>query len=165
MAMNVPFRQLNGEAMVLEVMPDDTGRELKEWIKGCQPWDDEFTRKTTRVDIVVGPSRVLTNDVTAADAGLCPESDVTVILRRNTVTCSHKGELAQFGDEIDLKSFFVVQIPSGTSEIVHHAFSQCGNLASVIIPNSVTEIWRGAFAHCSSLASVTIPDSVTEIGS
>ena len=120
--MNVPFRQLNGEAMVLEVMPDDTGRELKEWIKGCQPWDDEFTRKTTRVDIVVGPSRVLKNDETAADVGLSPESDATVVLKRNTVTCSHQGEFHQFGDEIDFESLFVVEIPSGATEIVPEAF-------------------------------------------
>ncbi|CAK9109882.1 unnamed protein product [Durusdinium trenchii] len=161
--MEVSFRQLNGEAMVLEVMPEMTGRELKERIKDRQLWDDELTRKTTRVDILVGPSRLLTNDETAADAGLSPESDVTVILRRNIVTCSHKRELVQFGDEIDFTSLFAVQIPSGATEVVGHAFEDCRTLASVIIPDSVTKICQFAFDGCTSLETVPIPDSVSAI--
>ena len=164
MAMEVSFRQLNGEAMVLEVMPDITGRELKERIKDRQLWDDELTRKTTRVDILAGPSRLLTNDETAADAGLTPESDVIVILRQNAVTCSHKGEFDQFGEEFDLESLFVVEIPSGATEIVPDAFIGCTTLASVTIPDSVTQIGMSAFARCRSMASVTIPNSVTQIG-
>ena len=160
----VSIRQLNGEAMVLDIMPEITGRELKERIKECLPWDDELTRKTTRVDIVVGESKLLTNAETAADAGLSPESEVTVILRQNTVTCSHKDELfAQCGQEIDFESFYIVQIPSGATQIVPHAFASCSSLASVTIPNSVTQIGKGAFAECSSLVRVTIPDSVARI--
>ena len=141
MAMRVSFRQLNGEAMALDIMPNITGRELKERIKACQPWDDELTRKTTRVDIVVGESRLMTNAETAADAGLSPESEVTVILRQNTVTCSHKDELfAQCGQEIDCESFYIVQIPSSATQIVPHAFASCSSLASVTIPESVTKI-------------------------
>ena len=43
MAMKVSFRQLNGEAMFLEVMPNTTGRKLKKRIKECQHWDEELT--------------------------------------------------------------------------------------------------------------------------
>ncbi|CAK9095697.1 unnamed protein product [Durusdinium trenchii] len=174
MAMEVSFRQLNGEAMILEVMPDMTGRELKARIKECQLWDDELTRKTTRVDIVVGASRMLKNDETAAGAGLSPESEATVILRQNTVTCSNKRELAQLADNQNgtrpksdrrhSESLFVVQITNGVTAIVQEAFWGCNLLASVTIPNSVTHIGSRAFADCSSLASVTIPDSVMEIG-
>ena len=160
MAMNVSFRQLNGETMDLEVMPEITGRELKEQIKDRQLWDDELTRKTTRVEFLVGPSRLLTNDETAADAGLSPESDVTVLLKQNAVTCS---EFEQFGHEFDLESLFVVEIPSGATEIVKNAFSGCRTLARATIPDSVTDIGPDAFADCSSLASVTIPNSVTRI--
>ena len=127
----ISFRQLNGEVTVLEVMPDITGRELKEQIKECQLWDDELTRQTTRVDIVVGLSRLLTDDETAAEAGLSPESEVTVVLKQNAVTCSHKGEFDQFGDEFDLESLFVVEMPSGATEIVPQAFMGCKTLAFV----------------------------------
>ena len=172
--MEVSFRQLNGEAMILEVMPDMTGRELKARIKECQLWDDELTRKTTRVDIVVGASRMLKNDETAADADLSPESEATVILGQNTVTCSNKRELAQLADNEDgirpksdrrhSESLFVVQITNGVTAIVRDAFWHCNLLASVTIPNSVTHIGSRAFADCRSLASVTIPNSVTRIG-
>ena len=107
--MRVSFQQLNGDVTVLEVMPSITGRELKERIKEYQLWEDELTRETTRVDILMG-SRLLANDETAADACLSPESDVTVVLKPNAVTCSHKGEFDQFGDELDLESAFVVEI-------------------------------------------------------
>ena len=160
--MKLSFRQLNGEAMVLEVMPEVTGRELKERIKDCQLWDDELTRQTTKVDFVVGASRILKNDETAAHAGLSPESEVTVILRKNIVTCSHRQEFAQFRDEIEYP--FTVQIPRSATKIRPEAFVNCYTLASVNIPDSVTLIGSGAFAGCSSLASVNIPDSVTHIG-
>ncbi|CAJ1462150.1 unnamed protein product [Effrenium voratum] len=159
MAMRVSFWQLNGEATVLEVMPDITGRELKERIKESQLWDDELTRKTTRVDILVG-SRWLMTDETAADAGLSPASDVTVVFKQNAVACSQKREFDQFGDELDLHSMFVIEIPSSATEIAEHAFGQCHRLARVSIPGSVTQIGNGAFEECRSLASVTIPDSV-----
>ncbi|CAK8995179.1 unnamed protein product [Durusdinium trenchii] len=184
----ISFRQLNGEAIVLDIIPDITGQELKERIKKCQLWDDELTRQTTRVDIVVGASRVMKNDETAADAGLSPESDVPVVLKQNAVTCSQKGEIDRFGHDIDLESLLVVYIPSGATEIYplafenykkmasvtipdavtligSRAFGSCSSLASVTIPNSVTRIGYGAFAGCSSLESVTIPDSVTQIES
>ena len=127
MAMRISFRQLNGKAIVLEVLPDITGGELKERIKDCQLWDDELTRKTTLVDIVVGASRVLTNDETAADAGLSPESEVTVIFRQNTLTCSHKDEFAQCGQQIDFEFLFQVRIPSSATEIKIRAFNKCRN--------------------------------------
>ena len=162
MAMRISFRHLNGEVTVCEVVPDITGRELKERIKECQVWDD-VTRETTRVIIVVG-TRLMTNDETAADAGLSPESGVTVVLNQNAATCSDKWELDQFGEEIDLETAFVVEIPSGATEIVEDAFADCHTLARVTIPDSVTQIGAGAFSRCSSLASVTIPDSVTQLG-
>ena len=61
--------------------------------------------KRPRVDMLVG-SRLLTTDETAADAGLSPESDVTVVLKQNAATCSHKGEFDRFGYEIDRESAF-----------------------------------------------------------
>ena len=119
---------------------------------------DDVTRATTRVDILVG-TRLMTNDETAADAGLSPESDVTVMFKQNAATCSHKGELDEFGEEIDLETAFLVEIPSGAPKIVVEAFLRCHTLARVTIPDSVTEIGNHAFEDCSSLASVTIPDS------
>ena len=44
----------------------------------------------------MGPSRLLTDNDTAADAGLSSESEATIILRQNIVTCSYKGEFARF---------------------------------------------------------------------
>ena len=95
-------------------------------------------------------SRLLANDETAADAGLSPESHVTVVLKQNAVTCSQKGEFDQSGDELDLESAFVVEILSGAAEIDDDAFRQCNTLARVTIPDSVTRMGNGAFENCSS---------------
>ena len=35
----VSFRRLNGESILFDIMPEITGRELKERIKECLPWD------------------------------------------------------------------------------------------------------------------------------
>lgn len=91
--------------MVLEVMPIITGCELKERIKACQPWDDEFALKTTLVDVVavVADFRKMMRRL---QTQACLQNQVTAILRRSIATCSHKDELAQFCHEIDLESLF-----------------------------------------------------------
>ncbi|CAK9095656.1 Putative surface protein bspA-like (TvBspA-like-625) [Durusdinium trenchii] len=173
MAMEVSFRQLNGEAIILEVMPDMTGQELKEQIKERQHWDDELTRKTTRVDIVVGASRILKNDETAAGAGLSPESEATVILRQNTVTCSDKREFVRCVPELAFESSsFRAQLAqyldSDDDEdgVVDYNFDHLDleSLFVVQITNGATAIVQNAFRCCTLLASVNIPNSVTEIG-
>lgn len=162
MSVQISVKQLNGEVLLLEVMPEMTGREIKEQIKQQQQWRDEFTRQTTRVELVIGQSRLLENNETAAAAGLSPESEVTVVFKENSVRCSHQNELARLGREIDLESLFVVEILS-EPEIVAKAFGCCCNLAGVTM-NSVTRIGEGAFGKCSSLTRVTMPDSLIRIG-
>ena len=72
--------QLTGETICLEVTPDMTLWSLKEHLKE-QLWEDEPTRRTTRVDLVIGDSKLIGNDGMVADAGLSADSDVTLICK------------------------------------------------------------------------------------
>ena len=56
-----------------------------------------------------------------------------------------------------------VIIPMGATDIVDHAFQDCGGIKSVVIPNTVTRIGEEAFMGCSGIKSIVIPDSVTDI--
>lgn len=163
--MEVSFVELNGEMFSLEVDPEMTGWELKLQLKDRQVWEDEITRKTTRVEIVLGDSELLENDETVAGAWADrADSLATVVLKENRVICSNKDAFAEFGSQIDLGSFMVVEIPKNLTEIIPSAFHKCCNLAKLVIADSVTHIGAGAFEGCSALVGVTVPNSVTQIG-
>ena len=161
MAMRISALQPSGETMILEVTPEMTGHELKQQIKEGQPWDD-LTRKTTRVEIIVG-DHLLANDAKVWDTGVDADT-VSVIFKVNMVVCSNQSQMASSGSEIDLELPLVVELPDHETKIAERAFDSCERLAKLIIPRSVTHIGFGAFVHCSILAGVTIPDSVTHIG-
>ncbi|MBQ5738628.1 MAG: leucine-rich repeat protein [Alistipes sp.] len=70
-----------------------------------------------------------------------------------------------FGDYATIvKSFDELQYFVGLEDISDYAFSDCGNLVSVIIPDGVIAIGYYTFAYCHKLIDVTIPNSVTTIG-
>ena len=70
-----------------------------------------------------------------------------------------------FGDYATIvKSFDELQYFVGLEDISDYAFSDCGNLVSVIIPDGVIVIGYYTFAYCHKLIDVTIPNSVTTIG-
>ena len=119
----------------------------------------------------MGPSRLLTDNDTAADAGLSSESEATIILRQNIVTCSYKGEFARFVYEdndddddndddahvlYDLYDFVDDDDDEDDDLDLHHSES----LFVVQITNGATTIVPNEFRGCNLLASVTIPDSV-----
>ena len=158
MDMKMSF-MLNGESFVLEVVPEMTGLELKQQVKKQQSWDKEATVLT---ELLIGEGKFLENDKTVADAGLSPDSHVTVIFKENIARCSDQHELA--GCEIDLESLIALEIPTNVTEITAGAFQMCRMLAKLTIPDSVTHVGDYAFAACSSLVSMSIPQSVTHIG-
>ena len=61
-------------------------------------------------------------------------------------------------------SFNELKYFKGLTSIGEGAFSDCGNLTSIIIPQSVTSIGEAAFNKCNGLTSIIIPQSVTIIG-
>lgn len=109
--------QLKGERFVLEVVPEITDRELKQQIKECLTWDNELTCRTTAVELVAEDGQMLLNDETIADVGLSPDSDVRVIFKENSVTCSHTGELTALDHQIDLEPLIALEIPENVTEL------------------------------------------------
>ena len=150
--------------MVLEVTPETTGKELKQQIKEKQPWDDELTRSTTSVEIIVGDDHLLANDAKVLDAGISEDTNLSVVIKPNKVICSNKDTIASLGGIVDSELLVVVEIPHDETQICESAFTGCGTLAQVTMPDSVIHIGKNAFRDCSCLASLTIPNSVTHIG-
>ena len=145
---------VTGEMIRLEVLPEMKGKQLKRLIKERQPWD-EFTRKTTGVEIVVG-DRLLRNDEKVSDAGLA-DLAVNAVFKPNTVSCSNKDALASFEGDVNPELWLIlVVIPDKEFHIPEKAFEGCNKFQVLTIPDSVTHIGNRAFAKCSSLASLTI---------
>ena len=158
--MRISVELLNGEVLALEVTPEMTIRELKELMKERRAWEDEVSRATTVVELIVGDKKA-TNDATVEELGLSEDSKLSAVFRPNVVQCSNKWGL---GPDLDPEDLIVVKIPDSETDIADYAFDGCELVAKVIIPRSVTHIGEGAFSGCSSLVSVNIPDSVTQIG-
>lgn len=68
-----------------------------------------------------------------------------------------------FQGDTTIISFDELQHFTGLEAIEECAFSDCGNLISVVLPRQLKSICPYAFQHCVKLASLTIPDSVTRI--
>ena len=174
---------LNGETLDLGVTPETTIRQVKQQMKDMQIWEDDVSRDTTAVELIVGDKKV-TNEETVAEVGLSEDSKVSAVFRPNVARSSNQRGLGpdldpevlvtvDFPDsetEIAMDAFFCCQrvarviIPSSVSQIGSYAFSGCSSLVTLIIPDSVAQIGTGAFWSCSSLTSVVIPDSLTHIG-
>ena len=159
--MRVSALQVNGEMICLQVLPEMTGRELKQQVKEVQ-LSDEGTRRTTGVEILIG-DRLLDNDELVGDAGLAPDTVVSVVFKPNFVRCSNTRAIANFDSEMDLNLLLAVEIPDGEIQISEKAFQHCEQLAKLTIPNSVTRIGNYAFERCTSLVNLAIPNSVTRI--
>ena len=157
--MRISVEQLSGETLVLEVTPEMTMREVKQQIKDMQTWEDDLSRDTTFVEVIVG-NKKLGNDETVAEVGLSEDSVVTGLLRQNVACCTNK---SGFGQDIGPETLVILEIPDSEIEVGEYAFAGC-NVAKVTIPSSVRRIGGGAFTGCSTLRNVTIPDSVTHIG-
>ena len=159
MSTRILVEQLNGDTLEIEVMPEMTMREVKRQLKNMRTWEDELTRDTTVVEVIVGDKKV-TNGETIAEVGLSGDSKVTALFKQNVVWCSN-------GREIPLnavqEALVVVEIPDSETQIEARAFEGCKRIVNVIIPESVTEIGHDAFMGCSSLINITVPDSVTRI--
>ena len=163
MSMRVVVEYLNGESLDLEVTAGKTVRELNSMIRRKHTWQDELSRDTTLVDLIVGDKKVA-DEETVEELGLCDGSKVTVVFRKNVLKCCDKEGL-RFGPDLDLEVLVIVEMPDTETEIKPWAFRNCRRLAKVIIPSSVTRIGPSAFFGCRSFAAISIPDSVTWIGS
>ena len=88
--MRITFEQLNGETLDLEVTAEMTMRAVKEQLKGMHTWEDELSRATTVVELIMGNQKV-TNVDTVEELGLgVTDSKVTAVLKKNVVECSNK---------------------------------------------------------------------------
>ena len=157
--MRILVEQLNGETIDLEVTAEMTMREVKEQLKRMHTWEDELSRSTTLVELLIGDKR-LTNEETVQELGLREDSKLTVVFKKNVIKCCNKSCL---GPDLDPEALAIVEVPDSETAIEAQAFQTCSSVAKVIIPSSVTSIGRRAFARCSSLVSVSIPNSVRMI--
>ena len=158
--MRILVEQLNGETFELEVTAEMSMRAVKEQLKRMHTWEDELSRDTTVVEVILGDRKVM-NEETVEELDLCDGSKVTVVFRTNVVQCCDK---SGFGLDLDPEALVIVEIPDSETETKALAFSDCRQVGKVIIPSSVTRIWDAAFNGCRFLVSVDIPDSVTRIG-
>ena len=156
MAMRIAVELLNGETLELEVRPEMTIRQVKQQIKDTQRWDDDVSRDTTVVELIVGEKK-LKDDETVAELGLS-DSKVSVVFRPNVARCSAQ---SGFGPDVDPEALVLVEIPESKTQIVADAFHGCERVLKVVIPESITDIGTSAFRGCSSLVTVSLPVSVT----
>ena len=159
MSMQISVELLNGEMLDLEVTPETTMREVKRRIKETQTWEDDVSRDTTVVELIIGDKKV-PNDETVEEVGLSEGSKLAAVFRLNMAQCSSS---SGFGPDLDPEALTIVKVPDSEIQIIDRAFWGCRRLAKVTIPSSVTRIGHGAFSGCASLVSVNIPDSVTWI--
>ena len=156
MSRRILLEQLNGETLELEVTAEMTMRDVKEQVKRMHEWEDELSRDTTVVDLIMGDKKVM-NEETVEELGLCDGLKVTVVFRKNVVKCTDGSDLSP---DRDPEALVIVEIPDSETEIKARAFLECWQVAKVIIPSSVTRIREGAFRDCISLVTISIPDSV-----
>lgn len=76
-----------------------------------------------------------------------------------------------FGAEnVEWNSYFVpkalkeITLLDSCSEIENLAFSNCGQICSIVLPDTIKKIGIRAFYKCSSLREITIPNAVEKIG-
>ena len=157
--MRILVEQLNGETLDLEVTAEMTMQVVKEQLKRMHTWEDELSRSTTLVELIVGDKKVM-DEETAEELGLGEDSKVSVVFRKNVIKCRNK---SGFGPDLDPEVLAIVEVPDSETAIEAQAFRGCSRLAKVIIPSSVTSIGPSAFVDCSSLVSLNIPESVALI--
>ena len=87
MPTRISVDQLNGETLEIEVVPEMTMREVKRQLKKMHLWEDELTRDTTVVEVIVEDKKVA-NEETIAELGLSAESKITALFKQNVVRCS-----------------------------------------------------------------------------
>lgn len=104
---------LNGQGFLLEVMPDLTGRELKQLIKEKLGKDQLMA---TSIEVVFGDCKLLDDDK-LADVGVSAESQMTIVLKENIARCSHQYQLVGCVREFDVESLMVVEVPKDVSQI------------------------------------------------
>ena len=57
MSMRMWVEQLNGETLAVEVTAQTTMREVKRQIKNILVWEDELSRDTTLVEVILGDEK------------------------------------------------------------------------------------------------------------
>ena len=162
--MRIEVERLNGQTLVLEVMPDMRMGEVKRQIKDIMKMrEDKASRHSTAVDLFFGDKKLGYWD-TVAEAGLSDASRVSALFRQHNILVRSSTQFYTLPLDSDPDSLAEVEIPDTESEIDGDPFWGCKQLAKVNIPDSVSQIGSYAFCLCTSLTSVTIPNSVTLIG-
>mmetsp|Transcript_127654 Transcript_127654/g.180125 ORF Transcript_127654/g.180125 Transcript_127654/m.180125 type:complete len:121 (+) Transcript_127654:31-393(+) len=72
-AMKIEVQQLNGGNEAFEVMPEMSVGDFKEQLR------EHFADSAPRVELIVGDERLVDDNQTVVEAGICPELPVQVI--------------------------------------------------------------------------------------
>ena len=91
------------------------------------------------------------------------ENEITEITAEDFNGCKKISDFAFAG----MNNLTSIIIPNSVTSIGCNAFSECGNLTSVMFEENsqLTSIDSEAFRSCENLKNITIPNSVTKIGS
>ncbi len=172
---------VQGRIITLDIASMGTVYDLKAMLLQMHPRVDPIERKILKADVLCNGS-MIHDDQTLAEAGLLdPESEVSVVYKRNEVEAATRVESEKATDgfchvniprirRIDdcafhsSHSLVSVTIPDAVTEIGGSAFAGCWYLEKIALPDSVTRIGGGSFQGCSSLESIVIPNSVIDIG-
>lgn len=98
--------------------------------------------------------------------GVLNDADFAVLsalAKRSKMVNSNNKEVIAYID-IDLSGAQYQNGDRVTSNLPKNAFSNSGNLRSIVLPRQINEIAEGAFQSCSALQSVTMPEGVKSIG-
>lgn len=98
--------------------------------------------------------------------GVLNDADFAVLselAKRSKMVDSNNKEVNAYID-IDLSGVKYQNGDRVTSNLPKNAFSNSGNLRSIVLPRQINEIAEGTFQGCSALESITLPQGVKSIG-
>lgn len=129
----------------------------------------EIVEETVSVETIVEEVSEEPAAASVVASGTCGDNLTWTLDHTGQLTISGEGEMDYFrlGNTSwsrEDKNIKTVQINSGVTSIVDHAFQSCSSITEVEIPDSVTTIGKAAFHGCSNLTEIVIPKKVISIG-
>ncbi len=112
-------------------------------------------------DTSENPSDTKLGHIFAVPSGYSQSGHIPSSLKRVTVTNTTSIGVNAFSECGNIET---VILPSSLQTIGNAAFNACTSIVNISLPDSLTSIGHNAFNSCTALSSITIPEKVTQIG-